>query len=201
MLCVLLGGFNFPSWPLLAQESPASAAERQEAEERYKRMTAEIEDLKTTLQSCQQRLNEQREEIRKVYDEIARATSNKDYANRDDLKRLAEKIKEVDEKRLADNEKIVEKFTSEFKRLGQTLTAAPKFNGPDTSKPPVVKSTSEPGFEYAIASGDTLSGLVGKLAKQGMKLTQKQIMDANPAVNWNKLKIGQKVFIPAPAKS
>jgi LysM repeat protein len=31
-------------------------------------------------------------------------------------------------------------------------------------------------------------------------VTQKQMMDANPGVNWNRLRIGQKIFIPAPAK-
>jgi len=42
-----------------------------------------------------------------------------------------------------------------------------------------------------------VSGIVNKLSKQGLKMTQKQIIDANPVVNWNKLRVGQKIFIPA----
>jgi LysM repeat protein len=41
---------------------------------------------------------------------------------------------------------------------------------------------------------------VAALQKQGLKVTQKQIMDANPGVNWSKLRIGQKIFIPSPAQ-
>src|SRR5207244_8657878 len=75
---------------LRSQESPASVAERQEAEERYKRMSAEIEDLKTTIQSYQQRLSEQREEIRK---EIGRASCRERLENTDG----AGEFKEQDE--------------------------------------------------------------------------------------------------------
>ena len=57
------------------------------------------------------------------------------------------------------------------------------------------------GFEYTIQSGDTLSGLVLKLRKQGMNVTQKQLKDANPDVNWDKLKVKQKIFIPERANS
>src|SRR5438093_6620243 len=71
-----------------AEDTPASAAERQEAEERYKRMSADIEDLKTALASHQQRITEQREEIRRLTDELARANANKDFATKDDFRHL-----------------------------------------------------------------------------------------------------------------
>ena len=193
MLCVLLIGFSSLISPLRAQESPAAAAERQEAEERHKRLTADIEDLKTAVQSCQQRLNEQREEIRKLGEEIARAANSKEVATREDFKHLADKLREVDEKRIADNDKLMQRVREQLEQLGKAL-------GPPT-KPQVELRTpkTEKGYEYAIAQGDTVSGIVSKLAKQGLKLTQKQIMDANPGVNWNKLRIGQKIFIPAAA--
>src|SRR2546422_864681 len=197
MLCVLLVSFTSMASALRAQESPAAAAERQEAEERYKRLTADIEDLKASVQSCQQRLNEQRDEIRKLSEELARASSNKDLATREDFKHLVEKIKEVDEKRLADNEKLWEKVREEFARLGKVLAQPPRSAAPSDSKPP--KAAAEKGYEYLIAQGDTVSGIVAKLGKQGLKMTQKQIIDANPGVNWNKLRVGQKIFIPAAA--
>ena len=45
--------------------------------------------------------------------------------------------------------------------------------------------------EYAIAAGDTL----GKIAKEN-HVTLKALVDANPSVNPNRLKIGQKIQIP-----
>ena len=31
---------------------------------------------------------------------------------------------------------------------------------------------------------------------EGHKVTEKMVMDANPGVNWNRLGIGQQIFIP-----
>jgi LysM repeat protein len=35
---------------------------------------------------------------------------------------------------------------------------------------------------------------------QGIKVTSEQILKANPGLNPNTLKVGQKIFIPAPAQ-
>lgn len=199
MLCAFLVSFSSLPSITRAQETPADAATRQEAEERYKRMSADIEDLKTTIQSYQQRLSEQRDEIRKLSEELARAANNKDLATRADLKHLAENIKEVDDKRIADNEKVMNEFT----RLGKTLTAPTKVSPTGSTPNPVkpvsdsVKPTKETGLEYVVRSGDNPKVISVTLAKQGVKVTQKQIIDANPTVNWVKLRIGQKLFIPA----
>jgi len=199
LFCALLLTFTSSSAWLRAQESPTAAAEREEAEARYKRLTADIEDLKVTLQSCQQRLNEQREEIKRLNDELSRANSNKDVITRDDLKHLADKIKEVDEKRVADDEKVM----AEFGRLRKDLTAPLKSSAPapsTQSKPSstTVKTGGDKGYEYTIRAGDNPRVIAQALVKQGMKITSKQITDANPAiVDWSKLRVGQKIFIPA----
>ena len=203
ILCALLAGFTSAVPQLRAQDTPATVAERQEAEERYKRMSADIEDLKTANQSYQQRLTELREEIKKLSEELARANSNKDkdLATREDLKHLVDKIKEVDDKRISDNEKIL----AEIARLGKTLSAPQKV--PNSSPPPSSsgKTTVEPktgvtekGFEYTIRAGDNPRVIAQALAKQGMKITSQQIIAANPSVDWQKLQIKQKIFIPAP---
>jgi TolA-binding protein len=197
LFCVFVVSFAFLAAPLRAQETPAALAERLDAEERYKRLTADIEDLKLTLQSCQQRLNEQREEIKRLNEELTRSNSNKDVITRDDLKRLADKIREVDEKRIADDEKVM----AEFGRLRKDLIAAPpvREKGPSTppSRPTAVP-TGDKGYEYVIRAGDNPRVIAQALVKQGMKISSKQITDANPAiVDWSKLRVGQKIFIPA----
>ncbi len=189
---------------LNAQESPAAAAERQEAEERHKRMSADVEDLKATLQSCQQRLNEQKEEIRRLNEELARFGNNKDLATKEDFKHLAEKIREVDERRIADVKNLQEKVTAEFARLGKLLAAPPTkpipnaTPTPSTKVPPAEPKTGgDKGYEYSIRSGDNPRVIAQALGKQGVKITSKQITDANPGVDWTKLRVNQKIFIPA----
>jgi len=165
-------------------------------------MSADIEKLKENNQALVQRLNELRDEIRRLSEELARANSNKDkdLATREDLKHLADKIKEVDDKRISDNEKTL----AEISRLGKTLSAPPKsYSAPPPSssgKPNVEPKTgvTEKGFEYTIRSGDNPRVIAQALAKQGMKITSQQIIAANPSVDWQKLQIKQKIFIPAP---
>src|SRR5260221_906795 len=135
MLCVLLVSFSSLPSRLTAQDNAAAAAERQEWEEKYKRMSADIEDLKTAIQSYKQRLTEQSEEIRKLSEEVSRAASNKDFATREDFKHLADKIREVDEKRIADNKNLVEKVTAEFAQLGRTLAVSQPKPSPSPSAP------------------------------------------------------------------
>lgn len=194
-----------------AQETPAAVAERQEAEERYKRMTAKVEDLEAAVQSFQQRFAAMAEEIRSLREELARAKNpGRDAALEETLKAHAKAIEEVDRKRQADNEKVI----AEFERLGKRLLERPapqppRTKDPGTSTSPGTtastgarNSSSEKGYEYTIRAGDTLSGLVLALGKQNppIKVTQKQLREANPKVNWDRLSIGQKVFIPAPAQ-
>jgi LysM repeat protein len=50
----------------------------------------------------------------------------------------------------------------------------------------------EPQFkEYVIQRGDTLAKISGQFNKPA-----KEIQDANPGVDWGKLKVGQKIKIP-----
>jgi LysM repeat protein len=70
--------------------------------------------------------------------------------------------------------------------------------GAERPRPPSgnTPGATEKGFEYKIKSGDRLPKIVAALKAQGFKATDKQIMDANPTVDWTKLKIDQKIFIP-----
>lgn len=73
----------------------------------------------------------------------------------------------------------------------------PRSDKTDTAKP-ADNGKPENGYNYSIQDGDYLAKIVSKLNKQGIKVTIPQVKDANPGVNWNKLKVGQVVFIPAP---
>jgi LysM repeat protein len=64
-----------------------------------------------------------------------------------------------------------------------------------TNPPPVVEPTPPPASatDYTIVQGDNFSALAKKFG-----VSVKAISDANPGVDSTKLKIGQKIHIPAP---
>jgi LysM repeat protein len=146
-------------------------------------------------------------------DEIDRLKNkNENAATLEKINRLQEAIKQVDEARQEDNKKVL----AEMARLrGLLEKAASKIAAAATVPPPAVERPDPPaervnpkppanhppenGYEYTIKKGDTLSGITTALRSQGYKVSQKQMEDANPGVNWGKLRVGQKVFIPPPS--
>ena len=116
----------------------------------------------------------------------------------DMLRKLAEKLQEIENKRVADNERIV-KAIEKLEKAPASGARAPR-NLPTTETPrnnPGPGGPAEKGYEYVIASGDTLSTIAQAYREKGVKVTVEQILKANPGLKEKSLKVGQKVFIPA----
>lgn len=205
----LAGLIGFAS-PASAQDSAAAAAEREEQEANYKRLNGRVEGLEETLQAQKKSMTRLLEENQALREEVDRLKNrNESAATQDSIKRLAEKIEEVDRKRIKDNELVAAKL-DKLAAIGKDLnrSVAPKESTP--AAPPVPTPKSDKGssgpdadkvppekmFTYKIKDGDTLNRIVRDLRAQGYKVTQKQVMDANPKVNWSRLSIGQTVLIP-----
>lgn len=173
----------------------AAVAAQQEAEERAKRLTATIEEMQALQAVQHQKIAALTAELGKVREEISKVGNG--AASTESLKRLADQIQEVDRKRLADNERIQAEFVKLAKAISATPLPAPhpRITDPSTNPPPV--ATGE-GFEHTIAKGDTLGAVVQAYRDQGIKVTRKMVQDANPNVNWDRLVIGRKIFIPKP---
>ena len=173
--------------------SAAAVAAQQEAEERYKQMAATVEEMKETQAAQQRKIAALAAELGKLRDDVVKANNN--AATTDSLKRLADQIQEVDKKRVADNERIL----AEFAKLGKAISVTPPAHPRTTDTPinPLPVASGE-GFDYVIAKNDTLGDIVTAYRKQGINVTRKMVMDANPNVKWEALRIGQKIFIPKP---
>ncbi len=202
----LAGLFALLSCPAIpAADDPAA---KQEIDERLTRLTADVESLAGANASMQKRLSALADEIKSLRDEQARQANTSSV--QEDLKRLAEKIVEVDRKRQSDKDLIVEKI----EKLGAAMTQP-------SAKPSVGKSretseshtdrtdrrekgpVSEKGFEYVVQKGDNLSSIVNEynaeFKKKGMKtISSKMVLDANPNLKPEKMHVGQKIFIPMP---
>ena len=195
--------------PLFAQSSNTAAAlaDKQDAEERYNRMATDVQELQAANSSLQKKISALEDQISRLSEQLTKANNNSSV--HDDLKVLKDKIEEVDKKRESDKQVIQEDLKKFFAQVTEGLKTKPvPHSSPkgdtgsrssDTATP-----ASDNGFSYTVQEGDTLSAIVQaynkKFVSQGMKkISMKQVEEANPSVNWNRLKIGQKIVIPAPA--
>ena len=163
------------------------------------RLNGQIQDLLEAQATQAKRIEALEKETGGLRDQLNQPGAT---ANPDDLKKLAGQVQELAKKQQADNDLILK----EIEKLG-------KISGGSTAShksPPSVSTTSvenptpvggaQKGFYYEIKSGNTLSAVAKEYSDQGHKVTVKQILDANPGLDSNNLKVGQKIFIPVPTQ-
>jgi LysM repeat protein len=178
---------------------PPVAVSREEATENYNTLKGHVDDLLAAQADQLKQIQGLKKELEDLRQQAAKPNGN--YASQDDLKQLADTIRELDKKRAADNEAIL-------KEMGKAMSAPPPTHA--TVKPAATDAgtatatapnAEQDGFYYTIKKDDTL-GLIAKAYRdQGVKVSSKQIADANPNVNPEKLHVGVKIFIPAPKGS
>jgi LysM repeat protein len=184
------------AFPLRAEDAAAVAA-RQESEENYKILKGNIENLNDANAALQKRIQSLEKEISELRVQVSKPTGN--YATTDDVKRLADAIKEVDKNRVKDNNEIVEK-------LGKLKEIIAKSGGSKGREPREPVHTEEPTapppnpdqptVTYVIKDGDYLSTIVKAYREKGFKVTIDQVVKANPGLNPNVMIPGKKILIP-----
>ena len=178
--------------PLLVRAQDAAT------EERLNKLTAQIQGL-VEEQGTQ---NKRIEALAKEIQAMQQAQANQpvvNYASHDDVKELAAKLKEVDNKRQEDSDHI----SAVLKSLGKSIGASSGKKQTPTPKSvddpaPKVSNSPEKGFEHVVKPGQTLSAIIQAYRDQNIKVTLKQVLDANPNLKPEKMYVGQKIFIPAP---
>ena len=189
-------------FPMLALPTVAPAQDAA-TEEKLNQLNGKIEDLIAAQEAQRKRISELSKEIDSLREQAGKPTG--DYASKEDMKRLADAIKDVDKKRLEDNERIhgdLMKLSELIKKSAGSASGT-KRGGPSTSSE---GSTSEKSagtnpatFEpYVVQPGDTLDAIVQAYKTKGVKITVQQIMKANPGLVPEKMHVGQKIIIPAP---
>lgn len=158
------------------------------------KLSGQIQDLLDAQALINKRLDALEQSVSDLQDKV-NSPQVSDCASQEDLKQLAEQVKEIDKKRQADRDLILK----ELKKLG-TVSAVPshksthvKANTDDNAS-----SGSQKGYYYPVHSGDTIAAIAKAYRDQGVKVTTGDILKANPKINPKKLAVGQKVFIPDP---
>ena len=178
----------------LVVSNRASAADA-DTEERLNKLSGQVEDIIAAQQTLRQRLEGLAKEITELREQQSKPSVP--YATQDSVNRLLKGIEDVDRKRLEDYDKI----RTELKKLGRTLTET---TSTQKTTPAVQKEETHStapdkgGYEYVVQKNDTLSIIAQAYREKNIKVTVEQILKANPNLKAEKLKVGQKIFIPAP---
>jgi predicted RNase H-like nuclease (RuvC/YqgF family) len=191
--------------PAAPAATAASIAAQQAAEERYKRMAADIEALQMDHDSLKAKITALEQ---KIDDLRQQQTANANTINGvlEDLKRVAESIVAVDKKREEDKQAIAEEIRQSIASLKKALaeSPAPAHELPPKLQPDAETPATENGFTYTVQAGQNLSSIVeaynADFKKKGWKqISVKQAEEANPKVkDWNHVHVGQQIFIPKP---
>jgi len=177
---------------------PAASAQDAAVEERLTKLTGQIEDLLAAKVEQDKRIVTLARELETLRDQSGRGGA---YASAEDLRKLAEKLQEIDRKRQEDNERILREIEKLAKLPPATRPSPrpPKQENNPPEKAPGAGAVVEKGIEHVIQSGDRLETIAHAYSKEkGIKVTVDQILKANPGLKPERLMVGQKVFIPLP---
>jgi len=166
-------------------------------EERFNKLAGQIEDLRAGQDALRHQLEGLAKEVDSLREQLNKPPGN--YASQEDLKRVADAVKEVDRKRTEDAEKIHNDLLKLQKSLQMPSTSHTKPPAAPNDNPGAERTaTPDKGYEYVVKKGETLSMIAQAYRDNNIKVTTEQILKANPGLKPEKLKAGQKIFIPAP---
>lgn len=182
---------------LLVPALDAQPALPPEVQERLQRLEGLVEDLLASQAALQKNLAVLRDEVQAVREESRRAGDRlgERFVAHEDLRKLAEALREVDRKREEDKRLILE----EIKKLAQTpVPPAPRETTRPAPREKPAASVAQKGYTYKIKPGDTLSAIAQAYAQSGVRVTVDDILQANPGLKPNRLPVGREIFIPDP---
>jgi len=180
--------------------TPAARAQDAATQERLDKLSGRLEDLIASQEALKKQVSDLSREIESVRELASKPTGN--WATQEDLKRVAKGVEDVDRKRRDDSE-LVQKQLERLRKVLETPLPPPKSKPApaprDNPAPDKLTKPEKPeqGVEHVIKPGETLSAIVQACREQKIKVTQKQILDANPGLKPDLLIPGKKIFIPA----
>lgn len=207
-------------WLASAQENRPVTLDPSDVEE-IRRLVGRVADLEEAFNAQSRRmanLNNEIETLRRELREAQEGNSRKmaDVVTREDLTKTYDKIKEVDEKRLADNKRMLEEIEKMVKELTKlpppslsTGTGSEKPERPgrqpkDLSQEKTTTTTNnEEVYTHTVAKGENLSLIIAAYnsalkEKNKSPITLDAVRRANPKINLNNIYVGQEILIPVP---
>jgi len=191
---------------LLAGTLATSGVHAQDAatQQEIDKLSGQLQDILDAEAAQGKRLDALEHDLSDLRDKINTPVAN-NYASADDLQKLAQQVKEIDQKRQEDRDLILRKI----EELGKIAAAAPapihhhvsapvKDDTAATGDTTPVDASPQKGYEYPVQANDTLSAIARAYREKGVKVTVAQIEKANPGLTASTLYVGKTIFIPDP---
>jgi TolA-binding protein len=153
----------------------------------------------TEMQAAQgKKIADLEKQISDLSDKLNQPAVN-NSASADDLKKLAEQVKDLAKKQQDDNDLVLK----ELENLGKGGSTPPTGHKPPAASidnPTPATGGPQNGYYYTIQDKDTLSAIAKAYSTElKIKITPEQIQAANPGLNPKNLIVGKKIFIPNPS--
>ena len=185
----------------------AALAQDTATQQQLDKLSGQIQDVLAAQEQQGKRLEAHwNTRISDLRDKVNTPVAN-DYASRDELKKIADQVSEVDRKRQADSDMIAKQIDGLAHAISAAPPSTPTHHTPST--PNITPTdgggsgTDTPapttGYYYEVKPGDSLGLIVKAYTDKGVKVTTKLVLKANPGLDPNKLYVGKKIFIPDPA--
>lgn len=177
-----------------------AAAQDSATQQQIDKLSGQIQDLTDTIETQRKQIDALEREIADLRDKVNTPVVN-DYANRSELKALADQVQEVDRKRKEDSDLIAQQIQNLVKAAAMAPPEPPArrasnpINIPKDEEP-TTPAIPQKGYEYEVKPGDNLGLIIKAYREKGVKVTLSQIKAANPKMNPNVLIPGKKIFIP-----
>lgn len=197
------------TWLLISLPAPAAGqasygaqqyAEQQQAEERWRKLSSQVEEMERTQEVLRKRIATLELENSSLRSDVTRnsgaGVSPEEFQRV--IKQITDKLKELDDKRIADNRAIVEQVKQSIRDFKPVAAA------PSPSRSPTVPDSTDPlpgtqdGFNHILLEGQTISGVVQAFRAKGVKTSIQAVLDANPKIRDPKnIRAGTEIFVPS----
>jgi TolA-binding protein len=176
-------------------------AQESATQQQLDKISGQIQDLLEAQSRQNVRIQEMERKLAELTEKVNAPVVN-ESASREDLRKLAEKMQEMDRKRQEDRDLMLQQIEKLAKVAAATPPPAAVHHPVRNDDPPADKdnapkdATPQKGYEYEVQEGDNLGLILKAYHAKGVKVTKRQIIDANPKINPDVLIPGKKIFIP-----
>jgi len=198
-----------PATPPAAKPAPKPsgvAPQNRFVVEQVRRLRADLEDLKNAYNLQLQRttaLELEMKNLRTANTALKRQLELQ-FASNKDVDELAKRITELDRNRLNDRKVQSAQIEKILNLLGKIKSAAPQGTRNGGGNKPAPEDYKY--REHPVQAGENLSTILeaynSAFKEQGLRgrVSQSQVLKANPGMNPNRLLINQKIRIPLPGE-
>ena len=180
--------------------------------EEFRRLQGEVADLRDAKNADQRRISELSRKVEQLQNALRSAEERTtiklgDAITREDLKKIIDRIAEVDQSRENDKKVILEQFDKLTKIVAQpSVTDRGSRSKPrDTDKDKVTEQIEGTFIEHKVKDGDTMGQIIQDfnvaLKNEGRpSVSFSQVKKANPTIDLNRIRVGQTILLPVPDK-